>query len=117
MTDPNINASPQSVSDALSGTDGNGNGLPWAETAFLYNANLLGLGKDYAFPEGSNVSFSRLDQITTLAKILTRSHIHADGNTYDAWDALQTVLKWVLSQNVHINDNELNSVNYKKPTA
>jgi hypothetical protein len=117
MSDPNVFATPQSVADSLSGTDGNGNQLPWAKVAFLYNANLLGLGSDYAFPEGSNESSSRLDQITTLAKILSRTHTHADGNTYDAWDALHTILKWVLAQNVHINDDEKHSVNYKAPTA
>lgn len=109
--DPNANATAQSVADQLAGTS-NGNGLSYAEVAFLYNANLLGLAKDYAFPEGSNVSFSRLDQITTLAKILTRSHLHVDGNTYDIWDAVQTILKWVLEQAAGINNTEVNSVNY-----
>ena len=117
MTDPNYNASAQSVADSLAGTDGNGTQLPWAKTAFLYNARLLGLAKDYAFVEGPNVSASRLDQITTVAKILTRSHLHADGNTYDAWDALQTILKWVLTQDPTINNDEVDSVNYKKPAA
>lgn len=117
MSDPNLFATPQSVADSLSGVDDNGNQLPWAKVAFLYNAHLLGLGKDYAFPEGPNESSSRLDQVTTLAKILTRSHLHADGNTYDAWDAVQTILKWVLAQNPHINDDEKNSVNYKAPSA
>lgn len=114
MSDPNANATAQSVADMVAGTDGNGSGLSFAEVAFLYNANLLGLAKDYAFPEGSNVSFSRLDQITTMAKILTRAHLHADGNTYDIWDAVQTILKWVLAQDPTINANEVDSANYKK---
>jgi hypothetical protein len=99
--------------------DANGNptttALPWAEVAFLYDANILGLGKDYAFPEGSNASSSRWDQITTLAKVLTRTHTHADGNTYDIWDAVQTILKWVLAQDPTINSNETDSVNYVAP--
>lgn len=113
MTDPNVNATPQSVSDLISGTDGNGAALSFAKVAMLYDANLLGLAKDYAFPEGSNMSPSRLDQITTLAKVLTRTHTHADGNTYDIWDAVQTILKWVLAQDLTINASEINSVNHK----
>jgi hypothetical protein len=87
--------------------------LPWALVAMLYDANILGLGKDYAYVETSNTSSSRWDQITTLAKVLTRTHTHADGNTYDVWDAVQTILKWVLAQDPTINSNEKNSVNYK----
>jgi hypothetical protein len=115
MTTPG--SADEAIFDAVSGTDQNGNGLSYAEVAFLYDAHLLGLSKDYAFPEGGNVSFSRLDAITTLAKILSRTHSHSDGNDYDVWDAIQTILKWVLQQDVHINDNEVNSVNYKKPVA
>ena len=113
MTSPNVNASAQSVSDKLDGLDSTGNQEPFDIVAMLYTANLLGLSKDYAFPEAANTSSSALDHVNTLAKILTRTHKHADGNTYDAWDALQTVLKWVLTQNLHINDDEKNSVNYK----
>jgi hypothetical protein len=115
--DPNANATPQSVADSIAGTDGNGNELPYAVAAMLYDAHMLGLGKDYAFPEGSNTSSSRLDHITTLAKLLTRKQTLADGNDYDLWDCVFTCAKWVLSQNVHINDDEVNSVNYKAPTA
>jgi len=106
----------QDVDNAGNGVDANNNALPYALAAMLYNANLLGLGKDYAFPESSNTSSSRWDQITTLAKVLTRSHTHADGNTYDLFDAIQTILKWVLEQAPTINSNEVNSVNYKPPT-
>jgi hypothetical protein len=106
----------QDVDNAANGTDGTA-ALPYALVAMLYDANLLGLGKDYAYPESSNTTSSRWDQITTLAKVLTRTHTHADGNTYDLFDAVQTLLKWVLSQDVHINDNEVNSVNYVKPVA
>jgi hypothetical protein len=117
MADPNVNATPQSVADMIGGLDGGGSPLPYALVAMLYNANLLGLSKDYAFKEGSNTSPSRLDHITTLAKVLTRTHLHADGNTYDIWDAAQTILKWVLLQNPTINTNEVNSVHYKPPAA
>ncbi len=113
MTSPNANATAQSVSDKLDGIDGNGNAEPYDVVAMLYDANLLGLAKDYAFPEGPNVSSSALDHVNTLAKVLTRTHKHADGNTYDVFDAVQTILKWVLTQNLHINDDEPNSVNYK----
>lgn len=104
----------QDVSNGLNGNTGPGTpALTYALVAMLFNANLLGLAKDYAEAEGSNVSSSRLDQITTLAKILSRTHTHADGNTYDIWDAVQTILKWVLTQTKGINDNEPDSVNYK----
>jgi hypothetical protein len=108
----------QDVDNNLNGNAGDGTpALPWALAAMLYDANLLGLGKDYAYPEGSNVTSSRYDQITTLAKLLTRTHTHSDGNSYDLWDGVQTVLKYVLSLNPHINDDEVNSVNYKAPSA
>jgi hypothetical protein len=107
----------QDVDNAGNGTDGNGNALSYALVAMLYDANILGLGKDYAFKETSNTSASRWDQITTLAKVLTRTHTHADGNTYDIWDAVQTILKWVLTQTPGINSNEVNSVTYKAPAA
>jgi hypothetical protein len=108
----------QDVDNALNGNTGpNTPALQWALVAMLYDANILGLSKDYAYKEGSNVSSSRLDQITTLAKVLTRTHTHADGNDYDIWDAVQTLLKWVLTQSPHINDDEVNSVNHKKSTS
>jgi hypothetical protein len=117
MTDPNAGASPQSVADSLSGSDGNGNALSYALVAMLYDANLFGLSKDYAYSEGSNTSASRLDQITTLAKLLTRTHTHADGNTYDLFDGIQTIVKWVLTQDPTINNGEVNSVNPAKPAS
>lgn len=117
MTDPNVNATPQSVADSIAGTDGNGIQLGYRVAAMLYDAHMFGLPKDYAFPEGPNTSSSLLDQGTTLAKLLTRKQKLADGNDYDLWDAVFTCAKWVLSQNIHINDNEVNSVNYKAPTA
>jgi hypothetical protein len=117
MTDPNVNASPESVSDTIAGTDGNGTPLPFEQVAMLFNAHILGLSKDYAFPEGPNASPAMPDHVTTLAKVLTRTHLHADGNTYDIWDAVQTILKWVLLQSETINNDEVDSVNFKAPTA
>jgi hypothetical protein len=102
--------------------DGNGgtpNGaFPYALAAMLYDANIFGLNKDYAHPEGPNTSASRWDQITTLAKLLTRTHTHADGNTYDLFDAIQTILKYILTLAPTINNDEVNSVNHTtKPSA
>lgn len=117
MSDPNAGATPQSLSDAEAGTDGNGVALPWRKAAMLFTARMFGLGKDYAFPEAPNVSTSVFDQVTTLAKLQTRTALLADGNTYDIYDMLRTCTKYVLSQNIHINDDEVNSVNYKAPKA
>lgn len=117
MTDPNINASPESVADTVAGTDGNGNALPFEQVAMLYLSNMFGLSKDYAFPEGSNTSPALTDHASTLAKLLTRTAKLADGNTYDALDMLRTVTKWVLLQSPEINNDEANSVNFVKPTA
>lgn len=100
------------VSNALNGSSGTA-ALPWALVAMLYDANILGLSSDYAFPEGSNTTSSRYDQLTTLAKLLTRKHTHSDGNSYDLWDAVQTILKWVLVQAPTLNSDEKNSVNHK----
>jgi hypothetical protein len=111
--DPNADASPESIADAIAGIDGNANALANRLVALLYDANLLGLSEDYAFPEGSNTTPSLLDHVTTLAKLLTRTHKHADGNTYDIWDAVQTILKWVLLQSETINNDEKNSVNFE----
>lgn len=113
MTDPNINATAQSVADKLDGVDGNGNQLVYRKAAMLYEANMFGLGKDYAFIEGPNVSPSMQDQSTTLAKLLTRKLTLADGNQYDLWDAVMTIAKSVVAANPHINDDEPNSVNHK----
>ena len=106
----------QDVENAGNGSDGNA-ALSYALVAMLYNANILGLSKDYAFKEGANTSSSRWDQITTLAKVLTRTHKHADGNTYDIWDAAQTILKYILTVAPNINADEVNSVTYKAPAS
>lgn len=91
--------------------------FPYALAAMFYRANLLGLSKDYAYPEGPNVSASRWDQITSTAKLLTRTLLMPDGNEYDLWDAVMTLCKAALLANPHINDDEPNSVNYKPPAA
>lgn len=104
----------QDVSNNMNGSSGTA-ALPYALVAMLYDANMFGLGKDYAYPEISNTTSSRYDQITTLAKLLTRKIKLADGNSYDLFDMAATNVKWILSQNLHINDDEINSVNYVKP--
>lgn len=117
MTDPDANASPESIADSLDGIDGNGNPLSFRQVAMLYDSNLFGLGKDYAFPEGSNTTPSVLNHGATLAKLWTRKRTMSDGNDYDAHDALFTLLKVALLANPAINDDEPNSVNYKTPVT
>jgi hypothetical protein len=104
----------QDVDNALNGSDGTA-ALPYALAAMLYDGNMFGLQKDYAYKEAPNTSASRLDQITTLAKLLSRTHKHADGNTYDLFDGIQTLVKAQLLLTPHINDDEPNSVNYTAP--
>lgn len=106
----------QDVFNTMNGTNGTA-ALPEALVARFYNANMFGLSKDYAYPEGSNVTSSRYDSITSMDKLLTRKRKHVDGNSYDAWDCLQTIVKSILAVNPHINDDEKNSVNYKLPTT
>ncbi len=113
MTDPNVNATAETVSDKLDGINIDGQALGYRRAAMFYNAYMFGLSKDYAFPEGSNTSPSLLDQGASLAKLLTRKQTLADGNDYDLWDCVFTITKWVLSADPHINDDEINSVNYK----
>lgn len=102
----------QDVFNAGNGGDNSG-AFPYALVAMLFDSNMFGLSKDYAYPEGSNASPSRWNQITTIAKVATRKAKLADGNSYDLLDMLRTCTKWVLSQDLHINDDEVNSVNYK----
>jgi hypothetical protein len=97
MTDPNINASAQSVADSVAGTDGNGNALSFRLVSLLQPSAIFGLGTSYPFPEGPNTSPSQLDQTTTMAKILTRTFVASDGKTYDIWDAVMTLLEAHLS--------------------
>jgi hypothetical protein len=113
MTGPNANAGPADVANKIDGLDAGGNQLRYRIAAMLYDAKMFGLNKDYAFPEGPNASPSLEDQTATLAKLLTRKQKLADGNDYDIFDAVFTVAKWVVKQNIHINDDEVNSVNHK----
>jgi hypothetical protein len=114
----NENADPRTVSDKLDGLDdASGQAQPNRLAAMLYTAHMFGLPKDYAFPEGANVSPSMLDHVTTLAKLLTRKQKLADGNEYDLWDCVFTITKYVLSQAPHINDDEVNSVNHAKKSS
>lgn len=105
----------QDVANALNGSDGT-KALPWALVAMLYDSNMFGLSKDYAYPETPNTTSSHYDHLTTLTKLLTRTQKHDDGNSYDLFDCAQTFVKWVLSQNPNINDDEPNSVNYTTDT-
>jgi hypothetical protein len=115
---PNDAAGPSDVANKIDGVNGaTGQAEPFRLAAMLYDAHLLGLGKDYAFPEGSNVSASMADQVTTLAKLLTRKKKMVDGNDYDLWDACMTAAKAAIIANQHVNDDEVNSVNYKKPAS
>lgn len=106
----------QDVDNALNGSDGTA-ALPYALVARFYDSNMFGRDKDYAYPVGSNTTSSRLDSITSLDKLLTRTRTMADGNDYDFHDAVFTLLKVALQANPHINDDEKNSVNYKPPAA
>lgn len=108
----------QDVDNAFNGNTGPGTAaLPYMLVARLYDGNLFGLQKDYAYPEGPNVTPSKYDDITTMSKLTTRTHTHIDGNTYDLFDGIQTIVKSILATNKTINDDEINSVNYKAPTA
>lgn len=107
----------QDVDNLMNGNSGPGSpALPEALVARFYDSNLFGRDKDYAYPEGSNVTSSRYDSITSLDKLWTRTRTMSDGNDYDGHDALYTLLKIGLQLYPHINDDEKNSVNYK-PTA
>ena len=113
MTSPNANADAQAVANKLDGIDGSGNSEPFREVAMLYDAELFALGSTYRWAEQGNCSSSALDVITTLGKLLTRKHTHIDGNSYDLFDAIHTILKYVLQQNESINNTEPHSVNHK----
>lgn len=102
----------QNVDNLMNGSNGSA-ALPEALVARFYDSNMFGRNKDYAYPEGSNVTSSRYDSITSVDKLWTRTRKMSDGNEYDAHDALFTLLKIGLAANPHINDDEKNSVNHK----
>lgn len=99
----------QDVLNQGAGGPPGGPAFPEALAAMLYDAHLFGLGIDYAYKEGANVTAARWSQITTLTKLLTRTRKHADGNSYDAWDCLQTIVKYILTVAPDINKDEKNS--------
>lgn len=118
MTDPNAGASPESVADQLAGTDGGGNPLPYEEAAAFFQSNMFGLSKDYAEPQGPYLAVAMPDKVTSLTKLLTRlTTPMADGNVYDVHDMLRTITKWILLQDVNINNNEPDAVNFGKTIA
>jgi hypothetical protein len=106
----------QDVLNESNGTDANGNALQYALAAMFFDGHLFGRSVDYAEPEGGNVSASRWDQVTSLAKLLTRTAPLSDKNDYDLWDMVRTCTKFVLAQDPTINDDESLSVNYKGTT-
>jgi hypothetical protein len=88
--DPNAGATAATVLNALSGIDDStGEPLSFDEVALLQPSARFSLQNGpYPFPEGPNTSASGLDKLTTLAKVLTRTYVAADGNTYDIFDML-----------------------------
>lgn len=129
-TDPNADASPESVADQIAGTDNTGTPLKYEEVAAFYSAGMFGLSETYAFPQGAYVSSAEPDHVTGLAKLFTRLTPEVDvpagsvpypampdGNVYDALDALWTILKATLLANPTINNDEPLSVNYIAPTG
>lgn len=75
-------ADAQSVQNALDGHDGNNQRLPWRVVHLLREAQIGDLSTQTdGDQEGPNESTSVLDQVTTLAKILTRRY-----NGKDIWD-------------------------------
>lgn len=95
VTDPNANATAASVADKLDG-EINGQQLAYALAGLMYPSTIFGLRNGdgiYPYPEGPNASSSRLDQVTTLAKVLCRTYTAKDGKTYDVFDMLATILE------------------------
>lgn len=67
MTDPNVNATPESVADSIAGTDGTGKSLSYLQVDQL--AAYTGPG-NYFPPEAPNqTTSSLLDKVTTEAKV------------------------------------------------
>lgn len=94
MSDPNINATAESVSDKLDGEVG-GQPLPYDLIDMLQLAELFSLSgtvegvTPVKYPEGENVSSSFIDHVNTLTKIFARVHKSiVDGKVYDPWDAI-----------------------------
>lgn len=108
----------EDVNNAANGNSGPGTpALPYALVARFFDAHMFGLGVDYAYKEGQNVSASRWDSITSVDKLLTRTMKLADGNDYTLWDAIMTMAKATVLANPHINDDEPLSKNYTGTAA
>jgi hypothetical protein len=98
MTDPDINANPESISDKLDGQV-DGQPLSYDIVDMLRPSTIFSLRDgSYPEPEGENTSPSFIDHENTMAKIYTRTFVAVDGKTYDGWDAIMTILNFVLSQ-------------------
>ena len=75
-------ADAESVSRDNAGIDASGHWLPWRRVHLLREAQIGDLStQTNGDAEAPNVSSSLYDQVTTLAKILTRRH-----NGLDIWD-------------------------------
>lgn len=95
MSDPNIYASAASVSDKLDGQE-DGSQLSYRLMALLQESTIFSLRNgdgSYPYPENPNVSSSLLDGFTTIAKIVGRTYKASDGNVYDVFDILATLLE------------------------
>ena len=104
--DPDANASPQSIADKMDGQV-NGQPLPYDLVDLLRKSKIFSLRNgDYPYPEGENVSPSFIDHANTDAKVIARTYVASDGREYDLWDAVMTILKWVLIQDATVNANE-----------
>ncbi|OIN80856.1 hypothetical protein [Mycobacterium malmoense] len=94
MSDPNVNASAESVADKLDGVI-DGQPLPYDEVDMLAQAEKFSLSgtvpgvTPVAYPEGENKSSSFIDHVNTLTKEFARTYKDpADGKVYDPWDAI-----------------------------
>lgn len=86
MSDPNADASAASVADKLDGTE---NGAPefWRVVHLLREAEIGDLQSVLdGTAEGPNTSTSMMDQVATLAKILTRRY-----KGKDIWDMVAAI--------------------------
>lgn len=95
MVNPNIDASPASVSDKLDG-QASGSQLSYRLMALLHESTIFSLRNgdgSYPYPEGPNTSSSLLDGFTTIAKIVGRTYKASDGRVYDVFDILATLLE------------------------
>lgn len=93
-TDPNINATADTVQDKLDGIV-DGTPLPYDQVDQLQVAEKFSLSgtvagvTPVAYPEGENVSASFIDHVNTLTKEFARLYVDpTDGKTYDPWDAI-----------------------------